>query len=196
MKNSFLFILIKSDNSIFKIGSTTNLDETIEYYEDVFRFRKDRSFVFEGEFNQIKNLEKLLTSLLYNFNTNLLSQYEDENYKNMYHIKGIDLIKSFSENFHSYRIRVKRHSLRKALEQCKPLRKILSRKNKVQLAFDYKELSKEQLENKYNMPYDDLKNINSEFMKDMYKPHKKTFRHYLTMRTTLKKIKESLLKSL
>ena len=86
--NTYIFILVKSDSSSFKIGLTSNLDETIDYYDEVLKFRKDRSFVFGGDYNQMKNLYNLFTSLLNNYS---LPSYLDEDLKNMFDIKALVL---------------------------------------------------------------------------------------------------------
>ena len=143
MKNNiYVFIFVKSDNSSFKIGLTTNLDESVDYFQDVFKVRQDRSFVFSGDFNQMKNLYTLFTSLLHNYS---LPSYLDEDFEDMFDIKALVLLNSFSETLDTYKIKTKKLSLRKTLEVCKPTQKIVSRKNKVNLLFDYNLLETQEL---------------------------------------------------
>ena len=194
MKNNiYVFILVKSDSSSFKIGLTSNLDETIDYYQQVFRFRQDRSFVFGGDSNQMKNLYTLFTSLLDNYS---LPSYLDKDLEDMFDIKALVLLNSFSETLDIYRIETKKLSLRKTLEVCKPSQKIVSRENKVNLLFDYNLLETQELENKYNMCFDKLEIIYKTFYNDMYKPNKPKFRHYLKMYKTMNMMKEELIKVL
>ena len=194
MKNNiYVFILVKSDSSSFKIGLTSNLDETIDYYQQVFRFRQDRPFVFGGDSNQMKNLYTLFTSLLDNYS---LPSYLDKDLEDMFDIKALVLLNSFSETLDIYRIETKKLSLRKTLEVCKPSQKIVSRENKVNLLFDYNLLETQELENKYNMSFDKLEIIYKTFYNDMYKPNKPKFRHYLKMYKTMNIMKEELIKVL
>lgn len=192
--NTYIFILMKSDSSSFKIGFTTNLDETMDYFEDIFRFRRDRSFVFEGEYSEMRNLHKLLTSMLYNFRISEIAFNED--YADIFNIKGLDLLNDFTENLSKYKIKTQRTSLRKVLEECKPHLKIISRKNRVNLLFDYNTLNKEQLEYKYNMDFEKIQKIYEDFRKEMYKPHRDMFKSYLKMKKELDSVESTLIKSI
>ena len=191
--NTYIFILVKSDSSSFKIGLTSNLDETIDYYDEVLKFRKDRSFVFGGDYNQMKNLYNLFTSLLNNYS---LPSYLDKDLEDMFDIKALVLLNAFSETLDTYRIKTKKLSLRKTLEMCMPSKKTLSRKNKVNLLFDFNLLEIEKLENKYNMGFEQLEKVYKDFLKDMYKPNKPKFRHYLKMYKVMIQMKEELIKVL
>ena len=114
----------------------------------------------------------------------------------MFDIKALVLLNSFSETLDIYRIETKKLSLRKTLEVCKPSQKIVSRENKVNLLFDYNLLETQELENKYNMSFEQLEKLYKDFLKDMYKPNKPKFRHYLKMYKTMNMMKEELLKIL
>ncbi len=188
--NTYIFILVKSDSSSFKIGLTSNLDETIDYYDEVLKFRKDRSFVFGGDYNQMKNLYNLFTSLLNNYS---LPSDLDKDFEDMFDIKALVLLNAFSETLDTYRIKTKKLSLRKTLEICKPSKKIVSRKNKVNLLFDFNLLEIEKLENKYNMGFEQLEKVYKDFLKDMYRPHRVEFKNYIKMHKTMNKIKEDLI---
>lgn len=191
--NTYVFILVKSDSTSFKVGLSTNLDETIDYYQQVLKFRHDRSFVFSGDFNQMKNLYILFTSLLHNYR---LTSYLDEDFEDMFDIKALVLLNTFSETLGKYRIKTKKLSLRKTLEACMPSKKILSRKHRVNLLFDYNLLEVNALENKYNMSFEQLKKVYNNFLKDMYKPNKPKFRHYLKMYKAMNMMKVNLIKVL
>lgn len=199
MKKYYVYVFVKNDSSKaiqnsearFKIGFTSNLDETVDHYESFFKFRKDRSFVFEGEFTEIKNLETILITLLYKFNLNL-SSYDDDK-KNFFNIKGLKILNEFSENLSLYNIKTKRLSLRKILEFCMPSNKILSRRNKVELLFDFNSLDKNLLENKYKVNYNDLKVIYDKFYKDMYIEHKNEFKMFLKMKKISRNMKQDYL---
>ena len=189
-KSTYVFILIKSDSTSFKVGLTSNLDETIDYYHQVFPFRKDRSFVFSGDYNQMKNLYTLFTSLLNNYR---LPSFLDEDFEGMYDIKALVLLNTFSETLDTYRIKTKKLSLRKTLEVCMPSKKILSRKNKVNLLFDYNLLKIKELEDKYNMSFDQLEKVYKEFLREMYKPHKEEFKNYIRFYKGMNQKKENLI---
>ena len=194
MKNTtYVFIFVKSDNSSFKIGLTTNLDESVDFFQDVFKVRLDRSYVFGGDYNQMKNLYNLFTSLLNNYS---LPSYLDKDLEDMFDIKALVLLNAFSETLDTYRIKTKKLSLRKTLEMCMPSKKTLSRKNKVNLLFDFNLLEIEKLENKYNMGFEQLKKVYNNFLKDMYKPNKPKFRHYLKMYKAMNMMKVNLIKVL
>ena len=77
-----------------------------------------------------------------------------------------------------------------------PSKKTLSRKNKVNLLFDFNLLEIEKLENKYNMGFEQLKKVYNNFLKDMYKPNKPKFRHYLKMYKAMNMMKVNLIKVL
>ena len=79
---------------------------------------------------------------------------------------------------------------------CMPSKKTLSRKNKVNLLFDFNLLEIEKLENKYNMGFEQLEKVYKDFLKDMYKPNKPKFRHYLKMYKVMIQMKEELIKVL
>ncbi len=192
---TYLFILVKSDSTSFKVGLSTNLDETVDYYQDSFKFkfRQDRSFLFSGDFNQMKNLYTLFTSLLNNYS---LPSFLDEDLEDMFDIKALVLLNSFSETLDRYKIKTKKLSLKKTLEVCKPSLKIISRRNKINLLFDYNLLDTQELENKYNMSFEQLGKVYKDFLKDMYKPNKPKFRHYLKIYKTMNMMKEELIKVL
>ena len=191
--NTYVFILVKSDSTSFKVGLSTNLDETIDYYQQVLKFRHDRSFVFSGDFNQMKNLYILFTSLLHNYR---LTSYLDEDFEDMFDIKALVLLNTFSETLDAYRIKTKKLSLRKTLEVCKPSKKNLSRQNKVNLLFDFNILEVNALEEKYNMKFEQLEKVYKDFLKDMYKPHKQSLKDYLKIYKTMNQKKEELIQIL
>jgi len=191
--NTYVFILVKSDSSSFKVGLTGNLDETIDYYDEVFQYRKDRSFVFSGDYVQMKNLHNLFTSLIHNYK---ISSFLDEDFEDMFDIKGLPLLISFSEILGNYKIKTKKLSLRKTLEVCTPYRKVLSRKNKINLLFDFNSLRTEELENKYNINFEQLEKIYKDFLKGLYKDHKVEFKNYLKMDERMTLIKKFLLKKI
>ena len=116
--------------------------------------------------------------------------------EDMFDIKALVLLNTFSETLGKYKIKTKKLSLRKTLEVCMPSKKILSRKHRVNLLFDYNLLEVNALENKYNMSFEELKKVYNNFLKDMYKPNKPKFRHYLKMYKTMNMLKEELIKVL
>lgn len=183
---------MKSDSSMFKLGITTDLDTTIDYFNNIFKFRQDRSFVFEGEYNQVKQLLDILTSLFSNFRVEI--DPKDEDFNDFFSIKALDKLNLFVENLLPYKIKVQRCSLRKELSICKPASKILSREKKSILLFDFNELSKNSLEEKYSMSFEKIEKFYYDFLEEIYKPHKKSFKNYLKMRQSLESTKNDLLK--
>ncbi len=192
MKNTFVYVLIKSDSSSFKIGLTTNLYQTIYEDHNDWKFRKDRSFVFSGDYDQMKNLENLFVSMLYNFKIDFIAQ--NNFFKNLFNIKGLPLLNEFVENFKQYKIRTKKISLRIALTGCKPYVKLIARENKKSLLFDIHSLTKDELEYKYNLEYNKIENIYRKFLTEMYQPHNEMYKIYLKMYKDMFGLKKDLLK--
>jgi hypothetical protein len=191
-KNTYLYVLMKSDSSMFKLGITTDLDTTIDYFNNIFKFRQDRSFVFEGEYHQVKQLLDILSALFANFRVDI--DPKDGDFNNFFSIKALNKLNDFIEDLSSYKIKVYRHSLRKELSICKPASKILSREKKSILLFDFHELSKKSLEEKYSMSFERIEKFYNDFLEEIYKPHKKSFKNYLKMRQSLESTKNDLLK--
>lgn len=189
-KNTYVYILIKSDSSSFKIGLSTDLDKTIDYYENVMKFRKDRSFVFSGDYNQMKNLKNLFVSMIFNYKINFSTKELDD----IFQYKALDIINETIKNFKLYKIKSEKKSLRKELEECSPYIKTVSRKEKVNLLFDYNKLSKDDLEYKYSNDFQYISNIYRKFKTQVFKPHKKMFNTYLQMKKEVDEIEERLLK--
>ena len=86
--------------------------------------------------------------------------------------------------------------MRKTLEVCKPSQKIISRKNKVNLLFDFNILEVNVLEEKYNMSFDQLEKVYKDFFKDIYKPHQVEFKKYLQLCKGINMMKEDLLEKI
>lgn len=139
----------------------------------------------------MKNLYILFTSLLHNYR---LPSYLDEDFEDIFDIKALVLLNIFSETLDTYRIKTKKLSLRKTLEVCIPSKKILSRKNKVNLLFDFNLLKIKELETKYNMGFEQLEIIYKTFYNDMYRPHRVEFKNYIRFYKGMNQKKESLLK--